>query len=120
MENADKLKLQVCRVKNDRVLDGVAELDSYLLLYTKPGVKSYSGPFLLLRETNPSKVIVISPHDGSDGTHSSTKKALEDSHALAVVSNGHKKGITAISDFVDHGNTLGAIAVRQLNYLFKK
>jgi hypothetical protein len=119
-ENADALGLQVCRVKNDRTYQGKAERDSYLLVYTKPDVRTYSGPFLMLRETNPSKVIVLSPHDGSDGTNTSTKKALEDSHALAVISNGHNKGITHQSDFVDHMNTLGAIATRHMNMLFPK
>lgn len=120
LDSADQLNLQACRVKNDRIYDGKAENDSYLLVYTKPGVKTYSGPFLMLRETNPSKVIVISPHDGSDGTNTSTKKALENSHALAVISNGHNKGITHQSDFVDHMETLGAVATRQLNMLFPK
>lgn len=119
-DNADQLGLQVCRVNNTRNYQGRTEHDSYLLLYTRPDVRTYSGPFLMLRETNPSKVIVISPHDGSDGTNTSTKKALEDSHALAVISNGHNKGITHQSDFVDHMNTLGAIATRQLNTLFPK
>ena len=120
LDNADKLNLQACRVKNDRVYLGKAEKDSYLLLYTKPGVKTYSGPFLMLREINPSKVIVISPHDGTDGTHADTKIALENSHALAVVANGHPKGMTNQSDFVDHSDSMGAAAVRQLNMRFPK
>lgn len=118
LDQAEQLNLQACRVKNDRIYQGRAENDSYLLLYTKPGVKTYSGPFLMLRETDPSKVVVIAPHDGSDGTNTSTKKALEDSHALAVVSNGYRHGISHQSDFVDHMDTLGAIAIRQLNSLF--
>lgn len=120
LENADNLNLQACRVKNDRIYEGRAENDSYLLLYTKPGVRTYSGPFLMLRETNPSKVVIISPHDGSDGTHADTKIALENSHALAVISNGHNKGITHKSDFVDHMETLGAVATRQINMHFPK
>lgn len=120
LQNADALNLQSCRVKNTRTFQGKAEDDSYLLLYTKPGVRTYSGPFLMLRETHPSNVIVIGPHDGSDGTNTSTKKALEDSHALAVVSNGYPHGIMHDSDFVDHMNTLGAVAVLQLNTLFPR
>jgi len=117
LANADALNLQACRVKNDRTYLGQTEHDSYLLLYTKPGVKTYSGPFLLLREVNPSKLIFISPHDGSDGTHASTKLALQNSHALAVVSNGHLK---SMYDFVDHSDSMGAAAVRQLNLRFPK
>lgn len=84
LARAAKLNLQACRVK-----DGG---DSYLVTYVKPGIKNYSGPFLLLRETRASRFVVLSPHDDTDSTHSSSKLALQKTHALAVVSNGHLRG----------------------------
>lgn len=112
IDNASKLKLDVCRcVKN--------ETDSILIFYTKKGVKDYSGPFLILRETNPSNVIILSPHDGSDGTNVVTKLAIQNSKALAMISNGHPKGISNKSDFVDHGDAMGSIVLRQIQNIFK-
>ncbi len=81
---ADNLDLQACRVKQKD--------DSYLLVYTKKGVSNYSGPLMMLRETKASKFVIISPHDDSDGTHTDTKKAFAYSSALAMISNGHKRG----------------------------
>lgn len=82
--HADKLDLQICRA--------IPTADNtYLLAYTKPGVKNYSGAFFILRETKASRFIVIGPHDGSDGTHTSTKLAIQNSQALALISNGHYK-----------------------------
>jgi hypothetical protein len=81
---ADNLNLQACRVK--------AKDDSYVLVYTKPKVSTYSGPFMMLRETKASKFVIISPHDDSDGTFADTKKAFANSSSLAMVSNGHKRG----------------------------
>jgi hypothetical protein len=112
--HADKLGLQVCRVSGIRKINGKQEQDSFLLAYTKPGVHDYSGPFLMLREIGASNVAIIGPHDGVDGTHHDTKFAVSDSHALILISNGYKKGITNVSDFVHNENTLGTVAVRQL------
>ncbi len=81
---ADNLKLQACRVRDKE--------DSYVLVYTKPKVSDYSGPLLMLRETKASKFVIISPHDDSDGTFADTKKAFQHSSALAMISNGHKRG----------------------------
>lgn len=80
LESADSLGLQVCRTP-----------DSILLLYAKPGVKDYSGPFMMLREKDYSKVLLISGHDDSDATFSDTKAALQSSKAMAVISNGHRR-----------------------------
>ena len=132
LENADKLGLQVMRVRKDSQKDSKKDSDnqkdslddsvddSFLLIFTKPGVKDYNGPFFMLRETKSSKVILLVPHDLNDGTHSDTKLALANSSALAVISNGHNKGIDPKADFVDHSNTLGSIALRQLQDLFPK
>jgi len=117
MECAEKLKLQVKRViVVPRTKNSAG--DSYLIFYTKPRVTTYNGPFLCLRETSPSKVVILSPHDGGDGTHASTKLLMNATKALAVISNGHPKGINPKADFVDHGNTLGNIALRQLQAFF--
>lgn len=84
---ADALRLQVCRVKSAN--------DSYLLLYTKPKVQDYSGPFLMYREGGKTSGLLIqSPHDGQDGTHVSTKLAFQKSNALAMISNGHPRRIS--------------------------
>lgn len=119
LDSADQLNLQVCRAAQDRA--GVK--DSFLLLYTKPGVNNYSGPFLMLRETKHSKVMLIGPHDDSDGTFADTKLALARSSAMVLVSNGHKRGSTqkngGTGDFVHENNNLGTRAVGILGDLFK-
>ena len=87
LENADSLRLQVCRSEKDG--------DKFLLMYTKPGVKDYSGPFLMYREGNQTSGVVIqAPHDGQDGTNRSTRAAFQDSNALALISNGHKRTLS--------------------------
>lgn len=120
LENADILGLQVMRVKKIDFFENKKIEDSFLLIFTKPGVKDYNGPFFMLRETKSSKVILLVPHDLNDGTHTDTKLALANSSALAVISNGHNKGIDPKADFVDHSNTLGSVALRQLQDLFPK
>ena len=85
---ADKLHLQACRVKQTR--DG--KPDSFLLVYVKPKITDYSGPFMMLRETKHSKVLIIGPHDDSDGTYADTKLATSETFAMGTISNGHKRG----------------------------
>lgn len=125
LQAADGLGLQVCRVKQQRTENGITVNDSYLLVYTKPGIKNYSGAFFMLRETKHSKVIIISPHDDSDGTYADTKVGLSDTNALACISNGHKRkqvGIPGnrdnISDFVHSKNNLGTFAVQLICKMF--
>ncbi len=117
MDAASKLGLYVCRVKKDS--------DSYLLLYTKKGVRNYSGAFMMLRETKHSKVIILSPHDDSDGTYADTKLGMANSYALALFSNGHRRGKVSTthdqyraSDIVHSMNNLGTFAVTQFCKLF--
>lgn len=113
LQAADDLGLQACRVKDKD--------DSYRLVYTKPGVKDYNGTFFMLRETKASKVILMVPHDGSDGTHTDTKLAFQRSKAVVLYSNGYPKSIDlGKSDFIDHTNTMGAVATRQLDDLLPK
>ncbi len=121
MAAASKLGLYVCRVKT--IKNNVP--DSYLLLYTKPGIRSYSGAFMMLRETKHSKVIILSPHDDSDGTYSDTKLGMANSYALALFSNGHRRGRVSTthdqyraSDIVHSMNNLGTYAVTQFCKLF--
>lgn len=106
---ADQLNLQACRVS--KTLDGAK--DSFLVVYVKPNINDYSGPFLMLRETKHSKVALIGPHDDSDGTYADTKVGLANSHALVLVSNGHKRGNvgTPNGDFVHETNNLGTFTV---------
>lgn len=117
---ADSLGLQACRVAQER--DGAK--DSYLLVYTKPGVKNYSGPFMMLRETKASKLVLIGPHDDSDGTFKVTKVAIDKTSTLALFSNGHRRGKVGVegrrSDFVHSENNLGTDAVRIFGKLFPK
>lgn len=92
LAKSDVLKLQVCR---SQVLDKKNQLDSFLVMYTKPGVTDYSGPFLMYREGGKTTNLVIqSPHDGTDNAHSSTKRAFQDSNSLAMLSNGHHKTLS--------------------------
>ena len=119
LSSADELNLQACRVSQMR--DNAK--DSFLLFYTKPGVKDYSGPFMMLRETKHSKMVLIGPHDDSDGTFAVTKVAIAETSALALFSNGHKRGnipgMTGRStDFVHTENNLGTKAVHMFGELF--
>lgn len=112
MSSADAIGLQCCRAKNETG-------DSYILLYTKPGIRNYNGPFMMLREKNASNVVIVSPHDGSDRTIIDTKVAFKNSKALAVISNGHKKW-SREADFSKTRNNLGNYALRKLADLFKR
>jgi hypothetical protein len=116
---ADSLGLQACRVTQTVNKAN----DSYLLLYSKPGVADYSGPFMMLRETKASKIVIISPHDDSDGTYADTKEGLAHSNALACISNGHMRGHVGTSsknngDFVHNTNNLGTFVVQTMGKLF--
>lgn len=88
MKAAEQLNLQVCRVSQLNK----AQPDTYLVIYVKPGVTDYSGPFFMLRETKHSKVLVIGPHDDSDSTWEDTKLATSATLAMGTVSNGHMRG----------------------------
>lgn len=122
LQAADSLGLQVCRAKQER--EGVE--DSFLLVYTKPGVHNYSGAFFMLRETRHSKAIIISPHDDSDDTYADTKIGMAETFALACISNGHRRGHVGlpdggkVSDFVHSTDNLGTYAVQQMCLLFPK
>jgi hypothetical protein len=87
--------------------------DSYLIIYTKPGIKNYFGPFLMLREINASKLIIVSPHDGTDNTSIDTKLAFKNTRALALISNGCPH-FSRESDFVHSENTLGYNVMKRL------
>lgn len=122
---ADNLNLQACRVKDK---NGDAP-NSSLLFYTKPKVNNYSGPFLILKEGKRSKVLVVGPHDDSDGTYADTKFATQKTSAMATISNGHKRGNvrgkdnpSKNDDFV-HSNgpdsNLGTYAVKKVCDIYK-
>lgn len=122
LSDASALNLQVCRVIQQK--DGAQ--DSALLFYAKRGATNYSGPFMMLRETKHSKVIIVGPHDDSDGTFADTKIALLGSSAIATISNGHMRGNTPNApggkngDFVHEpeGQNLGTFVVDRLTSLF--
>jgi len=125
MQAADGLGLQVCRVKTTKTVGKTTVPDSYLLVYTKPGVKDYSGAFFMLRETKHSRFVIYSPHDDSDGTAIVTKLGLSNSYALATISSGHRRGKIGggfseyrASDFAHSVNNLGCFAVEQFATLF--
>lgn len=83
MQSAEKLRMDVCRVK--------VENDSRLVFTKKPGIRAHSGANFMLREINPSKVVVFGPHDGGDGTYASTKFAFENTRALAGFYNSYHR-----------------------------
>lgn len=125
MTSADALGLYVCRVKTTKNERDIEVSDSYLLFYSKPRVRSYSGAFMMLRETKHSKVIILSPHDDSDGTYADTKIGFAKSYALAMFSNGHKRGKVSTtheqyraSDFVHSINNLGTYTVTEFCKMF--
>jgi hypothetical protein len=111
LDSCEELYLECCRAKTNT--------DSYLLIYTKPGFKSYNGPFLMLREQNASNVIIISPHDGTDNTSIDTKLGFKNSKAFAVISNGHHKW-NRQCDFCHTADTLGFYVLQKLAQLIKK
>ncbi len=117
LKHASELDLQVCRVRKDDIND------SYLLFYTMPGISNYSGPFLLLRESNSSKVIIVSAHDDTDGTFADTKVGFQESMAFATISNGNNRRDVdgPNSDFV-HNSTenLGTYTVEVMGQLWPK
>jgi len=103
MDDAKALNLIVCRVKSSKTIkntDGTTSTvpDNILLFYTLPGVKNYSGPFMMLRETKSSKFVIYGPHDDSDGTFATTKVGMMNSYAIACFSNGHKRGSVSGGD----------------------
>ncbi len=123
IQAANSLDLKVCRVKSSKKVDGIDVLDSYLLVYTKPGIRNYSGAFFMLRETKHSKVIIIGPHDDSDGTFADTKIGMAGSYALACISNGHKRRSIQSedyrnSDFCHSINNLGTYALEMVCKMF--
>lgn len=123
LDAANGLGLQVRRVKTTKDVNGAKVPDSYLLVYTKPGVKDYSGAFFMLRETKHSKVFIIGPHDDSDGTYADTKIGMSESYALACISNGHKRGrigtgLYRESDLVHSTDNLGTFAVQEICKMF--
>lgn len=94
----------------------MCRLNSTLIVSTLPRVRTYSGPFFFLNEQKTSDILVLSPHDGSDGTNVDTKLVLGD--AFAVISNGYKK--TPETDFVHNKETLGFYAFDYFTRLFPK
>lgn len=122
LKAADGLGLLVSRVKNKKIINGLSVPDSYLLVYTKPGVRDYSGAFFMLRETKHSNLFIISPHDDSDHTYADTKIAMTQSYALACISNGHKRSIAGknrrLSDFSHSDDNLGTYAYELICKLF--
>jgi hypothetical protein len=111
--SANELGLNVYRCKTKSG-------DSFLFMITKKGKNNYNGPFLMLRETNPSKTIMIVPHNGSDGTNKACVVGFQKSRAFACVSNGYPHGISKTSDYVDNATSLGSIALRTLTKLYPK
>ncbi len=61
LAKADSVGLQVCRSVD------VSKNDSFLLFYTKPGVIDNTGGFFGIREVKSSRIVVLLPHDDSDG-----------------------------------------------------
>lgn len=122
MQAADNLGLQVRRVKSTKIVNGTKIPDTFLIVYTKPGIKNYSGAFFMLRETKHSNVFIIGPHDDKDGTFADTKIGMSDSYALACISNGHKRKMAGdqfvASDFVHSTDNLGTYALELICTLF--
>lgn len=87
LKAAEALNLQVCRVSQYYQ----AQKDTYLVIYVKPGVRDYTGPFFMLRETRHSKVLIIGPHDDTDGTWNDTKLATSLTLSMGTISNGHQR-----------------------------
>ena len=126
LQAANFLGLVVCRVRGFKVNSlGVKVPDTYLFFYSAPGTRNYSGAFMMLRETLRSKVIIISPHDDSDNTRIVTKIAFQESSALAMFSNGHKRNSVKLptrdSDFCHNSsnNNLATYTIELMCKLFE-
>jgi|GEM_PF-6393144 len=116
---AENLNLRFCRV-NEYDSQGKLE-DSYLVFAAKNNVKNYSGPNILFRTHNPSNIVLLSWHDGSDFTSKSSKEAFRRSNALMLASNGQAKGNARIkskcarrkvSDIAHSGNNFASVFMR--------
>ena len=122
MTLAKALNLQVCRIKNTKVVNGVSVPDNILFFYVIPGIKDYSGPFFMLRETKSSKFVIVSSHNDSDGTFAASNLGMIHSYAAAAFFDGHDRGavsggnidIYRESDFVhckSSNENLGSVAI---------
>jgi len=129
MADAAALNLQVCRIKNTKMVNGVAVPDNILLFYTITGIHNYSGPFMMLRETKSSKFVIYNPHMDTDQTYASPNLAMVNSYALATFCNGHSRArvsngnidLYRESDFVhckSSNDNLGTVAIVHFSLLF--
>lgn len=82
---SDALGLQVCRSVD------TAKKDSFLLFYTKPGVKDNTGAFFGVRETKASRIVILLPHDDSDGYAATGKQGFSESNAFGFMSNANDR-----------------------------
>lgn len=112
---ANALSLQVKRIKK--------EDDDFLMFYTNENVTDYNGPFLMFRISQSDKIVIISPHNESDGTSIDTVIGFTETKAMWYICNGHKRAVNQpernTTDFIRNNQSLGFHVVRLICEKFK-
>jgi hypothetical protein len=85
INKSDVLGLQVCRSTDS------SKNDSFLLFYTKPGVVDNTGAFFGVRESKSSRIVILLPHDDSDGYGATGKQGFSESKAFGFMSNSNSR-----------------------------
>lgn len=85
LKKSDALGLQVCRSADP------SKNDSFLLFYTKPGVTDNTGAFFGVRESKSSRIVILLPHDDSDGYAATGKQGFSESRAFGFMSNSNSR-----------------------------
>lgn len=110
IEICDKLQLKVYKIVNDS--------DEFLMMYTKYGVSNYNGPFIMFRLTECHKIMIISPHNESDGTSIDTVIGFIESRAMWYICNGHKRANQQPerdeTDFIRNKKSLGYFVIKDI------
>lgn len=85
LDKSEALGLQVCRSTD------TSKNDSFLLFYSKPGVTDNTGAFFGVRETKSSRIVILLPHDDSDGYAATGKQGFSESKAFGFMSNSNSR-----------------------------
>lgn len=105
-----QLNLRVKRVKSAS--------DDFLIFYTKEGITDYNGPLFMFRLSECYKIMIISPHNESDGTSIDTVIGFTETKAMWYICNGHKRATNQperdTTDFIRNNQSLGFHVVKDI------
>ncbi len=86
MKAAAYLGLQTCRNKNAG--------DSYVVMTTIPGLKTYVGPFITYREKNASEVVIQDGHVQDCNWGGYPQELFLNTHAILAITNGYPRALS--------------------------